>query len=323
MRNITLFFLIFPFMASANVLSLDDALRATYTACTGINDELTDLKKMAGINTAITSIGTVAGGVALGTGIAKAKIDAVADEVEAELQAEINRLNELAARQTYLDDIPDFTADFDSSKSNPATSSRSAESATHATASSTIEQKEAELEKLTAQSKKLGNIRTGTLAGATVADTAGAIIAAKNKVDKDLQTRIDECKLAVKDLQSSIMQARLNGQDITKAQQIINACIEYDYIDVSTINNRAKGAMVSSIIGATTGLAGTITSAAANRDNDTDSNKQKEKNLNSASNVFAGATTVASGVATVFNATQISTIKKVANVAQNCEEALK
>lgn len=301
-------------MTSANVLSLDDALRATYTACIGINDELTDLKKMAGINTAITSIGTVAGGVALGTGIAKAKIDAVADEVEAELQAEINRLNELAKTQRHADIVPDFTADSDSSKSNAATPT---------TASSTKDQKEAEREKLTAQSKKLGNIRTGTLAGATVADTAGAIIAAKNKVDKDLQTRIDECKLAVKDLQSSVTQARLNGQDITKAQQIINACIEYDYIDVSTINNRAKGAMASSIIGATTGLAGTITSAAANRDNDTDSNKQKEKNLNSASNVFAGATTVASGVATVFNATQISTIKKVANVAQNCEEALK
>lgn len=301
-------------MASANVLSLDDALRATYTACIGINDELTDLKKMAGINTAITSIGTVAGGVALGTGIAKAKIDAVADKVEAELQAEINRLNELGNMQQHADIVPDFTANSNSSKSNAATPT---------TASSTKDQKEAEREKLTAQSKKLGNIRTGTLAGATVADTAGAIIAAKNKVDKDLQTRIDECKLAVKDLQSSVTQARLNGQDITKAQQIINACIEYDYIDVSTINNRAKGAMASSIIGATTGLAGTITSAAANRDNDTDSNKQKEKNLNSASNVFAGATTVASGVATVFNATQISTIKKVANVAQNCEEALK
>ncbi len=301
-------------MASANVLSLDDALRATYTACIGINDELTDLKKMAGINTAITSIGTVAGGVALGTGIAKAKIDAVADKVEAELQAEINRLNELANTQQHIDIVPNFTADSDSSKSNAATPT---------TALSTKDQKEAEREKLTAQSKKLGNIRTGTLAGATVADTAGAIIAAKNKVDKDLQTRIDECKLAIKDLQSSVTQARLNGQDITKAQQIINACIEYDYIDVSTINNRAKGAMASSIIGATTGLAGTITSAAANRDNDTDSNKQKEKNLNSASNVFAGATTVASGVATVFNATQISTIKKVANVAQNCEEALK
>lgn len=298
-------------MASANILSLDDALRATYTACIGINDELTDLKKMAGLNTAITSIGTVAGGVALGTGIAKAKIDAVADEVEAELQAEINKLYELGSMQPHADIVPNFTANSNSSKSNPATPT---------TASNT---KEAELEKLTAQSKKLGNIRTGTLAGATVADTAGAIIAAKNKVDKDLQTRIDECKLAVKDLQSSVTQARLDGQDITKAQQIINACIEYDYIDVSTINNRAKGAMASSIIGATTGLAGTITSAAANRDYDTDSNKQKEKNLNSASNVFAGATTVASGVATVFNATQISTIKKVANVAQNCEKALK
>ena len=93
------------------------------------------------------------------------------------------------------------------------------------------------------------------------------------------------------------------------------------------INKRAKGAMISSVVGATTGLAGTVTSAMANtdkiRDDNTDSGKQKEKNLNTAANVLSGATTVASGVATVFNATQISAIKKVVAVAEKCTGVLK
>jgi hypothetical protein len=85
--------------------------------------------------------------------------------------------------------------------------------------------------------------------------------------------------------------------------------------------------MISSVVGATTGLAGTVTSAMANtdktRNDNTDAGKQKEKNLNTASNVLAGASTVASATATVFNATQISAIKKVATVAQKCTEVLK
>ncbi len=316
MRLYFFIFMIFPFMASANILPLDDALRATYTACVGIDDELADLKKMAGINTAITGFATIAGGVALGTGVAKIGVDAEAEQLEEELQAEINKLNELAAKQTYIDVVPDFEPNFDTSTLTTSVNSQS-----------TIDQKEAELEELTKKSKTLGNIRTGTLAGATVADTASAIIASGNKVDKDLQTRIDECKSAVKNLQKSVMQARLNDENISNAQQIIDACIEYEYVDISPINNRAKVAMVSSIVGATTGLAGTITSAVANTDatraDNTDTGKQKEKNLNTASNVLAGATTIASGVATVFNATQISVIKKVVKVAQNCEGALK
>ena len=49
----------------------------------------------------------------------------------------------------------------------------------------------------------------------------------------------------------------------------------------------------------------------------------KEKNLNTTANILAGASTVASATATVFNATQISAIKKVAEVAQQCTEVLK
>lgn len=301
--------------AYGDTTELNAQIAKTRTACSGISNDMADLKKMAGINTAVTAVGTVAGGVAFGTGLAKVGVDAEAEQVEAELQAEIDKLNELAATQTQIDHIPDFEPTPDITVSANSTNS-----------SSTIEQKQAELDELTKKSKTLGNIRTGTLAGATVADTAGAIIAANNKVDKDLETQIDECKAAVEELQKVIMPAKMDGEDVSKAQQIVNACREYNYIDLSPINKRAKGAMVSAIVGATSGLAGTVTSAMANtdktRNDNTDAGKQKEKNLNTASNVLAGTTTIASGVATVFNATQISAIKKVAKVADECEGAL-
>ena len=75
MRFVFLIFMIFPFVVSANVLPLADALRATYTACVGIDDELSELKTMAGINTAITSVGTATGIGATVTGLVKANKD--------------------------------------------------------------------------------------------------------------------------------------------------------------------------------------------------------------------------------------------------------
>ena len=295
--------------AIADVLPLDDALRATYVACVGIDDELSDLKKMAGINTAVTGVGTGLGAGATVVGIIKANKDKQIANLEEKLArlkqitenksiTAPNRAELLSETDRYFQDNKDETK--------------------------TIED---DITVLTKQSKKLGNWRTGLMAGNTATNVAGAIIAGNNKVDDALQTQIDNCKAAVKDLQNSTMQARSNGEDITEANTIINACKEYDYVDISPINKRAKGAMVSSIVGATTGMAGTVTSAVANtdktRNDNTDAGKQKEKNLNTASNVLAGASTVASGVATVFNATQISAIKKVAAVAEKCTGVLK
>lgn len=311
MRYFTLIFIIFPFMASANVLPLDDALRATYTACVGIDDELADLKKMAGINTAITSVGTAAGAGAAITGFVKADKDKQIEKLEMVRLQKISESNinsgtnngnmsdNLAALDTYYENHKnDSYKDIDS-----------------------------EIEKLTKQSKNLGNWRTGLMAGATATNVAGAIIAGTNRVDGDLKTQIDNCIDSVKTLQNSIMQARLSGTDISEAQTIASACGEFEYVDVSKINDRAKGAMISSTVGATTGLAGTVTSAMANtdktRNDNTESGKQKEKNLNTAANVLAIGTTAASATATVFNATQISAIKKVAAVAEKCTGVLK
>ena len=309
MRYITLFFIIFPFVASANILPLDDALRATYTACVGIDDELSDLKTMAGINTAITSVGTAAGVGATVTGLVKADKDK-------QIEIKLEKLREIEQKNP---DLQSTNAEWDNFESGLTTEL--------ANAKIEVEKYQAEIEKLNKQSKKLGNWRTGLMTGATATNVAGAIIAGTNLVDGDLQTQINNCISSVKTLQNSIMQARMDGTDVSEAESIASACVEYEYVDVSKINNRAKGAMISSTVGAATGLAGTITSATANsnkiRDAQGDAAQQKEKNLNTASNVLAGATTVASATATVFNATQISAIKKVAAVAEKCTGVLK
>ena len=303
-------FVSWPFNSvHAEVLDLDDALRATYTACVGIDDELADLKKMAGINTAVTAVGTAAGVGATVVGVVKAG----KDKQIAKLEEKLAKLKELTAKQTITSPnraelLSETDQYFQDNKDE----------------SKTIED---DITVLTKQSKKLGNWRTGLMAGNTATNIAGAIIAGNNKVDKDLQTQIDDCKKYVQILNDSVIQARATGQDVTEATEIVNACREYNYVDISKINTKAKGAMISSIIGATTGLTGTVTSAMANsdkiRDDNTDSGKQKEKNLNTASNILAGTSTVASGVATVFNATQINAIKKVATVAEKCTGVLK
>ena len=295
----------------AEVFDIEIALNNTKSACGGISEKLSPLKTMAGINTAVTGVGTAANAGATVVGVVKASKDKEAEELE-NLLAQIDELNE----QSEMDPPSKEEADAFLKEFKEELSKAIANKNTY----------RSELEKLNKQSKSLGNWRTGLMAGGTVTNVAGAVIAGGNKVDKDLATMVDECKKSVKDLRDSMMQARISGQDIGNAENIISACGDYDTVDLSKIDNRATGAMWSSIVGATTGAAGTVTSAIANtdktRDDNSDSGKKKEKNLNTASNVLAGASTAASATATVFNATQISAIKKVANVADNCEKEL-
>lgn len=284
-----------PAVSVADVLPLDDALRATYTACVGIDDELADLKKIAGINTAITGVGTGLGAGATVVGIVKAN----KDKKIADLESRLPNVRESYGQTSY---------DIDVAKNN-------LQKAAAANAGTT----ETEIERLTKQSKSLGNWRTGLMAGATATNIAGAAIAGTSLKKGDIQGRIDDCLANVSNLRTSIAMAKMEGIDVREAQTIANACSGYMGQDVSKIQKQAKGSLVSSVIGATTGLTGTVTSAVANTDGD----KQKEKNLNTASNVLAGATTVASGTATVFNALRISTIKRLAQTAAECEGALK
>ena len=291
---------------------LSAAIENVRDACGGISAELTDMKKMAGITTAVTGVGTVAGGVALGTGIAKANVDKEIEELEAQI-AELKKSRsgvpveklEIANKNEFNQSLDDFVRTY----------------------SAELQQKTAELSAAEKKSKTLGNVRTGTLATSTVANIAGAVMSGTNKVKGDLKQQIDECLTSVKTLSNVRMQARIDGSasetELTRAENIIRACDAWTTVDVSSINKRSTGATVSSGIGAGLGLAGTITSASANSKDVRDGDSNKEKNLNTAANVLAGGTTVASLSATIFNATQINAIKRAATVADECEGALR
>lgn len=274
----------------------DIAIDNVKNKCSGISAAMSELKKKAGINTAITGVGTAAATGATIVGIAKVSVDKDLHEILKQVdKADNTTINPSrdAVMSVYDKHIKEY-GDIQIAQNA-----------------------------LNSKSKSLGHWRTGLLAGGTATNVAGAIIASNNKVDNDLQTRIDECIKSVEDLDNAIGQARIDGIDITKARKIVNECGQWKYVDLSVVNNRAQGAMISSVVGATTGTVGTITSAVANSDSVRNGDFQKEKNLNAAANVLAGGTAVASGVATVFNATQISAVKKVVKIADDCESALK
>ena len=298
--------------------SLDDTLRATYTACFGIDEELKPLKVKAGINTAITAVGTAAGAGALATGLVKAKTDRKIEDLEKKL-AEIDKREEEGLIEEPTEEE---IAAFENIEFNVVEDNDIGEDL-----ESLNNQLLAEIDSLTEKSVKLGNWRTGLLAGNTATNIAGAVIAGTNKVKGDLEAQINDCITAVGELRRAVGRAEIeNDANLGEAKVILNACAKYETLDISKINKRATGAMVSSSVGAATGVAGTISSIFANskkvRDDNSDAGKKKEKGLNTTANVLAGASTLASGTATVFNATQIKAIKDVSAVAAECTGAL-
>lgn len=140
MRFIALFLMFLPFTAMADVLSLYDALRATYTACVGIDEELSGLKTMAGMNTAVTGVGTATGVGATATGLVKSSKDNKIEELEVKLE----KLREIESNnqdeENTTNDFAAFSTEFDSSYSS---------------IKQQLKDYQSEIDKLTQQSKNL------------------------------------------------------------------------------------------------------------------------------------------------------------------------
>ena len=278
------------------------ALQNTYSACVGIDEQLSDLKKMAGVNTAITGVGTGLGAGALAVGIIKARTDDEIDKL-------INSLKVKEKKEVVSFTVADFVKNLENLNEDQENSK---------TQLSAAEQK----------SKKLGHWRTGLMATNTATNIVGAVIAGRNKTTGELDQSINRCRSAVEQLKRVRASFLFDDIDLSEANEIIKFC-NWDAVDLSKINERGRSAMIASIVGATTGAAGTATSAVANTDairvrkKDTWERTNKEANLNIASNVLAGTSTAISAIATVFNATQIKAIKDVATVAAQCTEVLK
>ncbi len=306
---------------------LDVALQNTYRACVDIDDNLHDLKTLAGINTAVTAVGTGLGAGALVTGLVKANLDKQIEQMfidirdlsneyqgqESSQQEKDAWLADVEAAVESIDFYSEEVAKFREELLQESEQLRAEE-----------ERERAEKEK---RSKNLGNWRTGLLAANTATNIAGAIIASKTINKDDIQGQVKACVAATQELNRAIAAARMQGTDVTEAKQIHAACSEFEYVDVSPINKRGKGALISSSVGAGLGGVGTVVSGIANSDkirsDDTETGKAREKKLNTTSNVLAAGATVASATATIFNASQISAVKKLAAVSQKCTEVLR
>ena len=316
MRTAFAVFALMGIVSSAHAAAdLNAALSAARESCVGISEELNQMKTMAGIGTAVSAAGTVAGGAAVATGVMKAKVDEQ-NKKDISIQAAWAKFTggtkiELSedVKQLFLKDMEDWAAQ----------NSKLAKELQDMRQNSALGQK----------SEKLGDVRTGALAAATLTNTAGAVVGGMNmkKAKGTLTERVAECLASVKELSNVYGQLRVTGGatpvELDKVNNIISACDEWSTVDLSKIDTRATGATVSSAAGAAFGLAGTVTSAMSNTDKMRYSGTQKEENLNKASNALAGTATVASTTATIFNATQLSALKRASTVADACEGALK
>ncbi len=275
---------------------LTTALDNVRQNCGNISAELLDMKTMAGINTGVTAVGAVAGGAATAVGVAKSSLDA---QLEAFEKLPMLKIED---ERAFEQELRDYARNLENMKT-------------------------ALNDKGDEKSRKLGNWRTGLLATNTATNIAGAAIAGSNRIKGDLQSQINNCISGIDNLSRVLGQARVLGTDsdadIIRAQKVVTECGMWATVNLSSVNKRANGATASSGVGAGLGLAGTISSVMANSKSVRSGDEQKEKNLNTMANVMAGGATVASVTATVFNATQISAIKRAAEVADRCEEALK
>ena len=304
---------------AADFSALDVSIQNVRAACNGLSGQMNELKRMAGINTAVTGVGTLASGGATVAGVVKSNVDAQADEIQDWLDRFKNQPTDTSGNSKI-----DMAAIDKEELMNMVASSGAI--AVGGADLSEIAAKKDELDQKTQQSKTLGNVRTGLLATGTVTNIAGAVIAGKNRTQGGLSEMINDCIDAVRALENAKMQMYVAGtvtaDDVARADKIIDACGGYKTVDLSVVDNRAKGATISSGIGAATGLAGTITSGVANSTQTRGGDEVREKNLNTASNVLGGATTAASLTATIFNATQINAVKNLVQVADQCEAAL-
>lgn len=301
----------------------EEVYNATRIVCSGISDQIAKVANISTANTAITGAGTIAATGALVAGVKKSNIDA---EIESRLdefcKVKDCTQNSETNAQGFYNEIIEGLAEISTESGLDKTDSKSIES-------------------MLEQSQKLGNWRTGLMAGTIGTNLATAILSGRNMNQSDLIQQITACNDMIKtvsEVQHTLKTAGINPIENPVMRKLDNAktwCAQMNVADVEKIENRMKASLGTSIAGGVIGVAGTATSAAANSDKYSDINTraslhasnntaelQKAKNLNTAANIMSGAS-IATGVAgTAVNISLISLAKKMIKSAQRCEEVL-
>lgn len=309
---------LFSIMMPAFADSVDDVIfnaeqffEATRITCSGISDEISKVSNISKANTAVTAVGTVVAGGALVAGIKKSQEEEEIDRLVAQICAAGGcSADGVAAmdNETFLISVLQPMAQI------------------------------SELQERIDKSKKLGNWRTGLMAGTIGTNLASAIMSGLNINQSDLVQHVSACNEMIKsipDIENELRRAGVNPNEHPIAKQLSNArtwCNQLDVKDIEKIEKRMKGVMGTSVAGTAIGVVGVGTSAAANSDkymsmenklNMNDADKRQEHALNTTANVMAGANVATGAVETGLNISLITLTKKLMESAQRCEQVLK
>ncbi len=313
-RILTMILIFMPFMASADdidvVKNAEQVFEATRIACSGISDEIGRVANISKANTAVTAVGTVAAGGALVAGIKKSQEEQEIEELIAKMCASggcsAEGVNAMSDEQFLMNVLQPMA-------------------------------QIAELQQKIDKSKKLGNWRTGLMAGTIGTNLASAIMSGLNTNQSELVQHISACNEIVKsipDMENELRKAGINPNQHTVVKKLSNVrtwCNQINIKDIEKIEKRMKGVMGTSIAGTAIGVVGVGTSAAANSDKYmdaankvrlTEEEKKKEHALNTTANVMAGANVATGAVETGLNISLITLTKKLMEQAGRCEEVL-
>lgn len=303
---------LFPFMSMADdteiINSANQIFEATKIVCSGISDEIAKVANISKANTAVTAVGTVAAGGALVAGIAKSneekEIEDLIDEMCRNGGCTAEGVNAMSDEEFLMNVLQPMA-------------------------------QIAELQQKIDKSKRLGNWRTGLMAGTIGTNLASAIMSGLNTDQSDLIQHISACNDMVKtisNIELDLKAAGIGPMHSPVVKKLSNAktwCNQINIQDIEKIEKRMKGVMGTSIAGTAIGVVGVGTSAAANSSKYMDykfslseEDKKKEHALNTTSNVMAGANTVAGAVETGLNISLITLTKKLIEQAGRCEEVL-
>ena len=290
-----------------NAKQVFEAVRIT---CSGISDEIRRVANISKANTAIAATGTVAAGGALVAGIKKSQEEEEIDQLVQEICSAGGCTPEgieSMSNEQFLESVIWRMA------------------------------KISELQEKLDKSKKLGNWRTGLLAGTVGTNLASTILSGLNIDQSELIQHIVACNQAMEQIpkaEAAMRSAGVGAMHNSIATQLSNTrtwCSPININDVEKIERRMKGVMGTSVAGTAVGAIGVGVSAAANSDKYTDitsrvmldeKEAKKGRALNTTANIMAG-TNVAVGAAEIgLNISLITLTKKLINQAEYCEEVL-
>ena len=293
------------------IANAEQIFEATRITCSGISDEIAKVSNISKANTAVTAVGTVAAGGALVAGIKKSQEEEEIDKLVEEICVKDNGCDPDNVENMPLEKFFEIVQKMG---------------------------RIAELQEKIDKSKKLGNWRTGLMAGTIGTNLASAIMSGLNINQSDLMQHVSACNEMIKsipEMENELRKAGVNPNEHVVAKKLSSVrtwCNQIDVKDIEKIEKRMKGVMGTSVAGTAIGVVGVGTSAAANSDKYmdvsnkvrlSDAEKQKEKALNTTANVMAGANIATGAVETGLNISLITLTKKLMESASRCEDVLK